>query len=116
MDAHKTSLTLFQGRRYLHALFFIHLALEKALKGYFVKINKKEAPYTHNLQAIALAIPDHSFTTKQLVALTQITTFNIATRYDDYKNSLAQTVNRAFVKKYLTLTEELLACIRSQMK
>ena len=41
---------LFEGKKYVQALFFAHLALEKILKALWVKNNKENfPPKTHNL-------------------------------------------------------------------
>lgn len=38
---------------YIQGLFFVHLALEKALKALFIKVHNTHAPLTHNLLSLA---------------------------------------------------------------
>lgn len=49
------------GRHFWHALFFAHLAIEKALKAYVTRATGSVPPRTHNLERLAelarLAIP-----------------------------------------------------------
>ena len=45
----KTAQTLFQSGRYIYTVFFCHLSVEKALKGVYAKILKKDPPKVHNL-------------------------------------------------------------------
>lgn len=45
--------TLFDGGRYIYAVFMCHLAIEKALKGLYFNKHQKQAPKTHNLLRIA---------------------------------------------------------------
>ena len=45
----ETAAILIESRRFLHGLFFCHLAIEKSLKAHFVKVNSAVPPKTHNL-------------------------------------------------------------------
>jgi HEPN domain-containing protein len=45
--------TLFQSKKYVYALFFAHLVVEKMLKALFVRINGSTPPPTHNLLRLA---------------------------------------------------------------
>jgi len=49
----ETARVLLQSRRNRPALFFTHLALEKALKAHVVKATGKIAPYSHDLPYLA---------------------------------------------------------------
>ena len=43
--------TLFESKRFVHALFFAHLALEKLCKAHWVKDNNENIPpKTHNIR------------------------------------------------------------------
>lgn len=44
---------LFEKEKFLHGLFFLHLAVEKALKSYVVKVTEDYPPKTHKLQFLA---------------------------------------------------------------
>ena len=54
--------TLFQGGKYIYAVFECHLSVEKALKAYYFLRYNKEPPKTHDLiflvKTNSLAIPD----------------------------------------------------------
>jgi len=52
-DALLTAEKLYEAKRYHHALFFGHLALEKILKAVVVKQTKEHAPVTHDLVKLA---------------------------------------------------------------
>jgi len=45
--------SLFEKRKYHYALFFDHLAIEKILKGIFVKQKLQHAPISHSLPILA---------------------------------------------------------------
>jgi len=52
-EAFETAEYLLSGGRYVHCLFFCHLALEKALKAVVVKQTEDFAPKTHSLLRLA---------------------------------------------------------------
>lgn len=75
-----------------------------------------EPPIGHNLQTIVFRINDISFSHEQIKLLTQISAFNIAARYDDYKNEFRKICDVEFAEKYITLGEEIFIWIKSQLK
>jgi predicted nucleotidyltransferase/HEPN domain-containing protein len=90
---------LFENGRYNHALFFCHLSLEKKLKAIIVKKLNISPPYMHDLVRLAekayIAMNDF-----MRVELAEISTFNIAARYDDLKLNFAKKANKRFAGKY----------------
>jgi HEPN domain-containing protein len=49
----ETGRALLESKRYPYALFFAHLAVEKALKALVVKTTREHAPFTHSLPFLA---------------------------------------------------------------
>ena len=45
--------SLFENEKYHYALFFGHLAIEKILKGIFVKKKQEHAPFSHSLTILS---------------------------------------------------------------
>jgi len=107
------ALDLFRLKHYDACLFFCHLALEKILKALVVRATQKPAPYIHDLAKLAgLAgiFPD----SRQLSNLRTITTFNIATRYDEYKFKFSKKCTPIFSKKYLTVSNNLYLWLKKE--
>jgi len=75
---------LFKSNSYNWALFVGHISLEKILKAFYVKTNKKHAPAIHNLYRLA-ELSKIIMTYDYTDWLDTITSFNINARYDDYK-------------------------------
>ena len=115
-DALETAETLLRNKKYVHAMFFLHLAVEKKLKGYYVYQNKEEAPYGHNLVVLALKITDAQFPEKLLQTLTEISRFNIAARYDDYKKNFDKICDADFAASYFNKAKEIFEWLESRMK
>lgn len=115
-DAFDIAKTLFENNKFVYSMFFLHLSIEKMLKALFVNQNQSESPFGHNLQNIASKIKNINFDKNTMELFTQITTFNIAGRYDDYKKSFYYICNLEFATNYLTKGKELLEWLKSQLK
>jgi AbiV family abortive infection protein len=102
---------LCQNKKYHHALFFCHLSIEKTLKAIIIKSTKTAPPLIHDLVRLAekAALP---LSESQKNELAEITTFNIAARYDDYKLSFRKKAKKQFSLKYLKKTKKVLQWLR----
>ncbi len=52
-DDYDTMIAMLNSKRYSWSLFLGHLVIEKLLKAYFVEVNNKYPPFTHNLLRLA---------------------------------------------------------------
>ena len=82
----KTMNNLYKSKDYSWSLFVGHLVIEKLLKACYIKHNHQHPLMIHNLVKIA-ETSGISPTENQKSVLTEITSFNLSTRYDDYKKS-----------------------------
>jgi len=98
---------LFQKGKYLQALFFTHLVVEKIAKAYWIKDNESNLPpKTHNLI--------HLFSQTQLEIseenkefLLSLNRFQIEGRYPDYVAQLYKICDESFTKEIIDQTEKL---------
>lgn len=94
------------------ALFMIHLSIEKALKGVYVKMFEKHAPYTHNLLALFEGLDS---TAEELIKynhyLSDVTEFNIEARYPSYTLKLHKKATRQFVTTHIKKADEFIKWI-----
>ena len=92
--------------RYASGLFFLHWALEKALKALFCKKMDLHAPYTHNLlglvEKLGLTLSD-----SDLQILSEINEFNLEARYPDEKFTIIQRATKELASQYLREAERL---------
>jgi HEPN domain-containing protein len=82
---YKAMESLFDGGHYVWALFLAHLVIEKSLKAYYTENVDMNVPRIHDLLKIAQN-GNLQLTEEQMDFLDEVTTFNIKTRYPDYKN------------------------------
>lgn len=91
---------LFDLKMYSYSLFLGHLSVEKLLKALYVEKNSTNAPFTHNLYRLAQLCNlelDNDLSEK----LDFITTFNIETRYDDYKKEFYNKCTKEFAENWI---------------
>lgn len=81
-DALEAAQALHHLGKYALALFDCHLAVEKALKAAYIAKHDREAPPTHNLLLLTEEL-DQSWTQEQNDALSDLTDYAVAARYDD---------------------------------
>lgn len=105
--------TLIASKKYPHALFFCHLAVEKLLKSLVTRATRANAPYGHNLQRLAedagLILPDDI-----RESLAEINTFNIKARYDDFKTQFYKKATVDYAQRYLREAERILLWLKTQ--
>lgn len=97
--------SLFKSGHYIWALFLGHLVIEKLLKAVYVKNIGTNVPYIHNLVRIAEEAK-MGLTEKQKDFLAEVTTFNIKSRYPDYKGRFYKKATRKFTAHYLKEIKE----------
>lgn len=90
---------LFQSGDYNWALFIGHLTVEKLLKAYYVTTVDQNVPFIHNLIAISKKT-NIELTDEKITLLSDITSFNIAARYEDYKENFKKMHKRIYLGLY----------------
>lgn len=105
-------LVLLQSKKYMHALFFCHLSLEKYLKGIIAR-KDNTPPITHDLLILAEKAK-LELTDEQAKLLYEVNAFNIKTRYDDYKNSFYKRATASFTKKYISEIDKFKTWLKEQ--
>ena len=102
----ETAKFLLEGKKYADSLFFCHLAIEKILKGLVIRETKVHAPYSHNLVDLA-RLAKLQLNEQKTNYLMEITGFNIAGRYDDYRLGFYKKCNKAYAGKYFKISKEI---------
>ena len=97
--------SLFKNSHYMWALFLGHLIIEKLLKAIYAKEVDTNIPYTHDLTKIA-EMAKLPLTEEQKDLLDEVTTFNIKTRYPDYKGRFYKKATKRFTENYILKIKE----------
>jgi HEPN domain-containing protein len=103
---YKTMLNLYSSKDFHWCLFIGHLVIEKLLKAIYVKNIDMNPPRTHDLLRIAEKAQVHT-TEEQRDVLDTLTTFNISTRYPDYKQSFYKKCDYDFTTNNIEKIKEL---------
>ena len=110
-------LDLKEKNRNTYCLFFGQMVIEKLLKALYAK-NNKGAPYapkTHDLLYLAEKL-NLELTEEQEVTLNEITTFNLSTRYDDYKRAFYNKCTDEYTEERINKIKEVKAWLEIMLK
>lgn len=111
----ETVRALMEKNRHADALFFCHLTLEAELKAAVVSATREHAPFVHDLSKLAL-LSTLSFSDEQNSELAEVSTFNIAGRYDDIKLMFHKKANKEFTEEHVNQVKELRLWIRKNIQ
>lgn len=114
-DDFDTAQKLSSLKKYNHALFFLHLALEKIIKGIYLANKKDAPPLIHDLVSLSEKA-EISLSNEEKEKLVEISTFNIAARYDDYKLKFYKKATKDYSNMWITEGEKLLNKFKGLLK
>lgn len=114
-EDYETMKILYKSKKYTWSLFFGHLVIEKILKGIYAKYNIENpfAPKTHDLLYLAKKLKMKLNETQEK-KLELITSFNINSRYDSYKNDFYNKCNFEYTRKQIKNIKELRKWLKEQ--
>lgn len=116
-EDYNVMLDLKEKNRNTYCLFFGQMVIEKLLKALYAK-NNKGAPYapkTHDLLYLAEKL-NIELTEEQEVTLNEITTFNLSTRYDDYKRAFYNKCTDEYTEEQINKIKEVKAWLEIMLK
>lgn len=103
----EVSITLFDQSKYVYALFFVHLSIEKISKSIWVRDNDNNIPpRIHNLVRILsstkLEVPND-----YLAFLERLNDFQMEGRYPDYSLNIYKICNKQFTLEIINTAKEI---------
>ena len=116
-EDYNVMLDLKEKNRNTYCLFFGQMLIEKLLKALYAK-NNKGAPYapkTHDLLYLAEKL-NLELTEEQEVTLNEITTFNLSTRYDDYKRAFYNKCTDEYTEEQINKIKEVKSWLEIMLK
>lgn len=116
-EDYNVMLDLKEKNRNTYCLFFGQMLIEKLLKALYAKNNKGTpyAPKTHDLLYLAEKL-NLELTEEQEVTLNEITTFNLSTRYDDYKRVFYNKCTDEYTEEQINKIKEVKAWLEIILK
>ena len=109
----KTMNNLFKSKDYSWSLFVGHLVIEKFLKACYIKNNHQHPLMIHNLVRLA-ETSGISPTENQKRLFTEITSFNLSSRYDDYKKSFYVKCTPEYTKEWIKQIKQIRKWIKEE--
>jgi HEPN domain-containing protein len=111
---YETMQHLMHSKDYSWALFLGHLVIEKILKAHYVKKHQKHPLFIHDLLRLAKKT-EIDLTEQQEEWLDEITTFNLNTRYDNYKHEFSSRCTLEFTKHWIKNIETIRLWLINQL-
>ena len=113
----ETAEAMFRSGRYSYTVFMCHLSIEKALKGLYAKVHKKDPPKTHNLLYLielinsveVFIVPDefgNFFKT--------LNEKSVPTRYPDMLYDILKEFKKTNTKQFVTEGKKVLKWIKKK--
>ena len=106
---------LFIAKKYVQALFFTHLAIEKILKAHWVKCNTENIPpkthsllYLHQNTTLNLSEDETDF-------LQKLTAYQIEGRYPDYLGHLHKATQKEDTEIIINQAKILFKCLLEKL-
>lgn len=110
-DDLETSEILLEKKKYVHGLFFCHLAIEKIIKALFVKTAKEIPPRSHDLFYLSkkadIELPEDKQQICQILMKYQLE--------GRYPESFPRNPDTALVHEYFEKTKELLEWLKEKL-
>ncbi len=107
---------LFNGKKYVQALFFSHLSLEKILKALWVKNNELNyPPKTHNLSYL-YENSKIDLNEEQTDFLQTMNVYQIEGRYPDYISMLHNTTTKQKAETIINESKKLFQCLQEKLQ
>jgi HEPN domain-containing protein len=105
---------MFQGGRYMYAVFMCHLAIEKALKGLYYEKLLNFPPKTHSLVYLlnALGIKPPAVPGKFIIRIGEA---SIPVRYPEDLAQAQQAYTETVTKGLLAMTKDTIVWIKAQL-
>ena len=111
---YETMQHLMQSKDYNWALFLGHLIIEKLLKAHYVKKLQKHPLFTHDLLRLSQKA-ELELTEEQEEWLDEISTFNLNTRYDNYKQEFKTRCTLEFTTRWIKNIETIRLWLINQL-
>ena len=104
----------YETKQYTWSLFIGHLVLEKLLKALYAKLNKTNPypPKIHNLNILAEKC-NLTLNENQIKILFTCNSFNISSRYEDYKNEFYNKCTEKYTREQINNIDNIRQYLKS---
>ena len=104
----------YETKQYTWSLFIGHLVLEKLLKALYAKLNKTNPypPKIHNLNILAEKC-NLTLNENQIKILFTCNSFNISSRYEDYKNEFYNKCTEKYTREQINNIDSIRQYLKS---
>jgi HEPN domain-containing protein len=107
---------LLDGGKFVQALFFVHLTMEKISKAIYVRFTDEiYPPKTHDIVKL-LSFTNIEFDDDMIVFLKAFNVYNLEGRYPDYLGNIYKTTTTEKTKELIQKAGEIRKCLLDKMQ
>ncbi|MBK5285465.1 MAG: HEPN domain-containing protein [Bacteroidia bacterium] len=107
---------LIKGKKFVHALFFGHLYLEKIAKAVWIKSNNENyPPKIHNILSV-LQQAKVSLEEKHQLFLLKLNQYQVEGRYPEDIEKLYKITDRKLVAEYVVTIKDIAKCLQKKLR
>jgi HEPN domain-containing protein len=111
----RTAEAMFEAKKFIYVVFMCHLAIEKALKGLYLKRLNCMPPKVHNLlyliEKVSLTLPEPLFGT-----VFDLNRASIPTRYPEDLQQMKKDLRKQKTEKLLFKSKEVLKWLKKELR
>lgn len=111
----ETAVYLMKGKQNVFALFAFHLVIEKLLKAIWVKHNIDNTPPRQHDLTFIYNQTDLKLDSEWYDYLPTINTWNLESRYPDYKLKIYERANENYMKEHFEKISKLKECLLTEL-
>ena len=111
----ETAIYLVKGKQNVFALFVFHLTIEKLLKAICVKDNIENTPPRQHDLTFIYNQTDLKLDSEWYDYLPTISTWNIESRYPDYKLKIYERANEIYINEHFDKISKLKECLLEKL-
>ena|SRR5690606_25585955 len=111
----ETAVYLMTGKQNVFALFAFHLVIEKLLKAIWVKHNIDNTPPRQHDLTFIYNQTDLKLNSEWYDYLPTINTWNLESRYPDYKLKIYERANENYMKEHFEKISKLKECLLAEL-
>ena len=111
----ETAEAMFRTGRYIYAVFMVHLAIEKVLKGLYTEVQQEIPPRVHNLVYLAKkssVVPPEKIRN----FLEYLNTINVPLRYPESLEKTLREFTKEKVREILEMGKESLKWLKGKLE
>lgn len=110
----ETAKAMLKTGRYIYAIFMCHLSVEKALKGIYAEVLKKDAPKTHDLSYL-VKLTGRNLPEELNLFVNNLNDSSVPTRYPEELKEMLKQYTKDTTKSVIVKSCEVISWLKKKL-